>query len=249
LLLDEVLAVGDLRFQRKCLGFLQRHLAEGRALIFVSHNPFQMQTVCRRGVLLDKGKIAFDGPIETCIDQLFSLMRPDLPEHSERRPPSKDQPSITRFKILTDAAPPAVVTGDDLILEIAMSLPSACGLVVAASIWSPDLSLLVAGLVYDADQFFEAGEHLLHCRVDSLPLAKGNYSLRCALVDPETLALVDSVGYECAPLELLVVDSVSRRSLLGQHAGMILRIESKWTDVSSPAWEPLGVNLELNRMG
>jgi lipopolysaccharide transport system ATP-binding protein len=61
LLVDEVLAVGDAGFQRKCIGKLDEVAREGRTVLFVSHNMQAVSRLCSRGLLLDDGKIGFDG--------------------------------------------------------------------------------------------------------------------------------------------------------------------------------------------
>ncbi len=60
LLVDEVLAVGDIAFQRKCLGKMSSVAGEGRTILFVSHNMGIMQQLCQRGILLQKGRIVAD---------------------------------------------------------------------------------------------------------------------------------------------------------------------------------------------
>src|SRR5205085_2218840 len=60
LLVDEVLAVGDVEFQRKCLGKLQDVGREGRTVLFVSHNLAALQILCRRGVVLQNGMVCGD---------------------------------------------------------------------------------------------------------------------------------------------------------------------------------------------
>jgi lipopolysaccharide transport system ATP-binding protein len=62
LLVDEVLAVGDADFQRKCLGTMQDVADEGRAVVFVSHNLNAVQRLCTRALLLDAGRLEMDGP-------------------------------------------------------------------------------------------------------------------------------------------------------------------------------------------
>lgn len=56
LIIDEVLAVGDAEFQKKCLGKMQDVSTEGRTVLFVSHNMLAVQSLCNKGVLLEKGK-------------------------------------------------------------------------------------------------------------------------------------------------------------------------------------------------
>src|SRR5215211_3048793 len=62
LIVDEVLAVGDTAFQKKCLGKMGEVAKEGRTGLFVSHNMTAVNRLCSRGVLLDAGRVVFDGP-------------------------------------------------------------------------------------------------------------------------------------------------------------------------------------------
>mgnify|MGYP002623348820 FL=1 len=62
LLLDEVLAVGDFAFQRKCMNFARELERKGATILFVSHNMFSIKTMCQRVIYLKKGQIVFDGP-------------------------------------------------------------------------------------------------------------------------------------------------------------------------------------------
>jgi lipopolysaccharide transport system ATP-binding protein len=64
LLLDEVLAVGDFAFQRKCMNFARQLEQKGSTILFVSHNMFSIKTMCQRVIYLKKGRIAYDGPTD-----------------------------------------------------------------------------------------------------------------------------------------------------------------------------------------
>ena len=64
LLLDEVLAVGDAAFQRKCMNFARSLQQKGSTILFVSHNMFSIKTMCQRVIYLKKGKVVFDGPTD-----------------------------------------------------------------------------------------------------------------------------------------------------------------------------------------
>ena len=68
LIVDEVLAVGDVQFQKKCLGKMEDVGKEGRTVIFVSHNMSAMKTLCQKGILLNEGKIVTQGAIDKAID-------------------------------------------------------------------------------------------------------------------------------------------------------------------------------------
>ncbi|MBK1857499.1 ABC transporter ATP-binding protein [Cerasicoccus arenae] len=62
LIVDEVLAVGDARFQEKCLNMIRSIQEDGRTIIFVSHNSSAIESLCTRAILLERGKIVADGP-------------------------------------------------------------------------------------------------------------------------------------------------------------------------------------------
>jgi ABC-type polysaccharide/polyol phosphate transport system ATPase subunit len=63
MLIDEVLAVGDESFQRKCLARIRERMAAGATLVLVSHDPRAIEAVCRRVVVLERGRVAFDGGV------------------------------------------------------------------------------------------------------------------------------------------------------------------------------------------
>jgi len=69
-LVDEILAVGDEPFQRKCLQRVTELHAAGQTFVVVSHNIDQIQTICDRGIVLEKGKLVFDGPFDDAVQRL-----------------------------------------------------------------------------------------------------------------------------------------------------------------------------------
>jgi ABC-2 type transport system ATP-binding protein len=80
LLVDEVLAVGDEAFQKKCMDKIEAFQKEGRSIIFVSHALGQIEELCDRVLLLDHGKVVFDGIPETAVERFREILR----EGSER---------------------------------------------------------------------------------------------------------------------------------------------------------------------
>jgi len=73
LLVDEVLAVGDVAFQQKCLGRIGEVAADGRTVLFVSHNMGAIRSLCQKGLVLDSGRVAYDGDIGRSIETYFRL--------------------------------------------------------------------------------------------------------------------------------------------------------------------------------
>jgi lipopolysaccharide transport system ATP-binding protein len=67
LLVDEVLAVGDAEFQKKCLGKMSDVARGGRTILFVSHNMHAVSALCDRAILLKQGLVAFEGPVEQVV--------------------------------------------------------------------------------------------------------------------------------------------------------------------------------------
>ncbi len=78
LLLDEVFAVGDEAFQRKCFGRIAEFKQRGGTIVFVSHDAAAVERLCERGVLLRHGEVAFDGPAREAIVRYRRELATDL---------------------------------------------------------------------------------------------------------------------------------------------------------------------------
>jgi lipopolysaccharide transport system ATP-binding protein len=80
LIVDEVLAVGDAEFQKKCIQKMQDVAAEGRAVVFVSHNAHFVQRLCTRVLLLESGTVVADGDPADVVTDYFHRIEPDQAE-------------------------------------------------------------------------------------------------------------------------------------------------------------------------
>lgn len=87
LLVDEVLAVGDIQFQKKCLGKMEKVASEGRTVIFVSHNMEAIQRLCQRTILLSEGRVLQDGSTSEVIKKYLQI---GLKEGGEKLWPDLD---------------------------------------------------------------------------------------------------------------------------------------------------------------
>jgi lipopolysaccharide transport system ATP-binding protein len=74
LFVDEVLAVGDAAFQRKCLGKMNEVSQQGRTVLFVSHNMSAVKELCSQGILLDGGRVALQGSAVECIGGYLKMI-------------------------------------------------------------------------------------------------------------------------------------------------------------------------------
>ena len=76
LIVDEVLAVGDAEFQKKCLGKMgDVSKGEGRTVLFVSHNMGAVQTLCNKGILLEKGNLKYNGDVVSTLSHYYNLSK------------------------------------------------------------------------------------------------------------------------------------------------------------------------------
>ncbi len=78
MIMDEVLAVGDMKFQKKCLGKMGDEAKGGKTVLYVSHNMATIRNLCTRCIVLEKGKIIFDGDVEKAIDIYMNSHSSDL---------------------------------------------------------------------------------------------------------------------------------------------------------------------------
>jgi lipopolysaccharide transport system ATP-binding protein len=101
LIVDEVLAVGDASFQKKCLGKMDNVAKEGRTVLFVSHNMASLQTLCERGLWLNAGSLKADADAESVIEAYFEDL--EAANGSESLLESTNQDLIIDKVILRDA--------------------------------------------------------------------------------------------------------------------------------------------------
>lgn len=80
LIVDEVLAVGDVNFQLKCLDKMEEIMNDGRTILFVSHSMSAVTRLCRRSIALNKGQIISQGPTQKVVDEYLNLSQRIAPE-------------------------------------------------------------------------------------------------------------------------------------------------------------------------
>ena len=123
LMVDEVLAVGDHSFQKKCLKKMDKASREGRTVLFVSHNMVTMAKLCNRAILLDSGKIIMDGPCQDVIDRYLGLRKGMGSEISWKDPASAPGDATARLKkvrILSEQGKPSseLDIDKDILIEL-----------------------------------------------------------------------------------------------------------------------------------
>jgi lipopolysaccharide transport system ATP-binding protein len=183
LIVDEVLAVGDLAFQRKCLGKMQDVARHGRTVIFVSHNLASVVELSDRAVLLDKGRISVVGPSQAVASQFLAALRGDLSagDISAYRTPYREEGWVDIRSAIVGGDPlggASVQPGETINIDIELDVRRAvdAGIVVVNIL---DERLDVVATFMSADGGYNlaapAGAHTVHCELGPLPLAPGNY--------------------------------------------------------------------------
>lgn len=124
LIVDEVLAVGDAEFQKQCIGKIRDVSAhKGRTVLFVSHNMSAVRSLCKRGLLIDKGRIVHSGSVDDTIIQYHALTYPQKKDTKviDRMTFVKGGISIDTIKINGTEQSISVIESDQTLLDIEIS--------------------------------------------------------------------------------------------------------------------------------
>jgi lipopolysaccharide transport system ATP-binding protein len=179
LVVDEVLAVGDAEFQRKCLGKMKDVAGQGRTVLFVSHNLAAVKALCTRSLLLAGGRIACAGSVDAVIKQYVSTSDA---AHSISFDENKARPAISAIEVNSEA-----LIERDLIVHIHFASPTPLHTAVGGIVLRADTGEPVWG---SNSRFHPSGNPakglthgVLRCEVRQLPIRAGRYSLSAWLGD------------------------------------------------------------------
>ncbi len=209
LIVDEVLAVGDMKFQRKCLGKMNDVSKSGRTILFVSHNMGAVRSLCTRGVLLDKGHCLMTGTSGEVVDQYMKL-NTDVAADVSVRHKKRQREGLPAEMIITDVSIENPKRGsigeaetlDELNMRIHYEILGDVKY-FAAEFRFTDLH--GSNLIYNSSApmgrtvFTPApGEKRgqVSCRMPRIPLALGEYALEVSLTIPG-VKYMDNVEDAC----------------------------------------------------
>ena len=191
LLLDEVFAVGDEEFQRKCFGKIHEFKQRGGTIVFVSHDAAAVERLCTRAVLLREGRLVFDGPVREAITRYHAQL-------ADERDPEERGAGLSEYGSGEVRITEATLLGADGEVRSQFSpgetLAVVLRVVSARPVPAPRLSyelhdqagLQLGGGVQDtADLGWseERAEYTLRLEIDGLPLADGRFRFRFELSD------------------------------------------------------------------
>ena len=223
MLIDEVLAVGDEAFQAKCMRRIAERIREGATLVLVSHDPGAIERICRRVVVLDAGRVAFDGPTADGLLHYHAMLGVARGAGAAVRPLSDRPVSVDEIELLDGAGRRRQVFRNGEALRVALALrarPEAAG----------EAPLLVLELrdgqgrrlfrTTTAPELRDGGARL-EFEVASLPLLGGDYDLAAA-----ALGTVERAAWERDELHF---DRVVRFSVADEQDGEgIVDLRGSW---------------------
>ncbi len=196
LIIDEALSVGDTYFQHKSFDRIRRFLAQGTTLLFVSHSPSAIKSICRRALLLDQGSIVMDGEPEQVLDYYNAIIARSHADYEIRALSAADggtglrsgtgEAHIDRVELILDDQPVhAINSGDAASLRVYATSRDALSQLTVGILIRDRFGNDVFGtntMLLDVTRPRAAGEAFCaEFRFTSLPLGKGSYSITVAL--------------------------------------------------------------------
>jgi lipopolysaccharide transport system ATP-binding protein len=185
LLIDEVLAVGDIAFQRKCLGKMGDVARQGRTILFVSHNMAAVESLCSTAYLLENGQLVESGTTKTVLDAYLSTI-PTLCNTSLEHRPDREGNGRLRFtdmELRSDEGVPTEVaqTGKTLLISVAYTSTSDTLKNVEMSIdifaQNGQCMLMLNNEMSGTNFESVPGVGRFSCRVERFPLSPGQYPI------------------------------------------------------------------------
>ncbi|NJM48556.1 MAG: ABC transporter ATP-binding protein [Alkalinema sp. RU_4_3] len=186
LIVDEVLAVGDLKFQKKCLGKMEEVGQEGRTILFVSHNMGILQSLCTRGILIANGTVkSDDSVIKTVSDylaQIDSMSEVNLSDRKDR----KGRGGVRLEKILTSSSgydEAALATGKVAIFKFYLNLllPNLGCIFTLYDQHGQAVINFNSAVSCEVDVLEPTLNPLIVCKINELVLLPGTYRMNVAI--------------------------------------------------------------------
>lgn len=173
LIVDEVLAVGDARFQKKCMGRMSERASAGRTVLFVSHNLAAIRALTTRVVLLESGRVAFDGAVEEGIARYLAASREASAEGGEEFAGRGAHTRIHAARLLGPEGTPIadVDPRERFQVEVDVSTDGTEG-------------LSVDGLLFDASRAPVGLFSMHHFHGESLPARAGRFIVTFSIQPP-----------------------------------------------------------------
>jgi lipopolysaccharide transport system ATP-binding protein len=177
LVIDEVLAVGDTAFQKKCLGKMRDVAGQGRTILFVSHNLAAVQVLCTQGLMLWHGRSVFLGSAEDAIHQYLSTMQDD-PKYQNKEKLGSLVTTVTLVNA-DNSEIQNVQMGAGIEIKLSLSTEQILqNVIISIGIKSEFTEVVAIVGTFDiADLSIPAGDSVLAGKIERLMLTPGIYYL------------------------------------------------------------------------
>ena len=236
LVVDEVLAVGDQAFQKKCVGKMKDISKGGRAVLFVSHNMSSVINLCETGILLEKGKMKFQGSIKDTVAQYLdknafeNQLQFDLTRNVDREGTGDLQ--FTKIEFLKNGTPSSSLSiGDDLGMRITLKSSKELNTKMSIYIYRFDETLLTN--VESGDSDFEIdtflGERTFEVTFKNFNLYPGTYKVGLWIGDALSGHHIDLMRF-CSQFTVDEGSTLVKRALPPRSGVIYYRPEWKQLD-------------------
>ena len=222
MIMDEVLAVGDMAFQRKCLTKMREAAKQdGRTVLYVSHNMNTIRQLCDRCIVLDLGKIVFDGDVEEAIEVYSNSLGRAQAYYEYTKKQRSNKKSNKDFQICSltmgDGEMPVCQYGGQLSFDLECSSKAAWEEVFFRfEIQYQDETIAGTMLTNDGVSFAPGESKSIHMKMDTTHLAPGRYK-------------IDIVAY--------LFNAFGQEQFLdGVYPGMVLDIEDTINEKNKLIW-------------
>jgi lipopolysaccharide transport system ATP-binding protein len=201
LVVDEVLAVGDMQFQKKCMDKMSQFGREGHAVLVVSHNASAISALSQKCVLLQKGSVTAIGPTQTVLTEYLSdALGPsdgfyDLTCHPARLPHHEALICDLTLSNANDKPTSAFRSWDEMNIALAINAPTPIDDARVAIAVEDSLKRRIfttASYFGNSRTLRLAGRHTLRCTIPNLRLGTGRY-LISASISTRGVGLLDSI--------------------------------------------------------
>ncbi|QHT70537.1 ABC transporter ATP-binding protein [Rhodocytophaga rosea] len=185
LIIDEVLAVGDAEFQKKCLGKMGEVAGQGRTVIFVSHDMQAVTTLTTKAIFLKKGKVDFMGTTSDVVNHYINDNK--VTDLIYRDSTAALKPKISKVELFTSLPNNVQMNGEEFAVEITISTPAPIkGACLSFHIIDAKERNYAHLWTFDSDMPMcrEAGTHKIRCFIPKLKLYMGKYFLKLYFSEP-----------------------------------------------------------------
>lgn len=180
LIIDEVLAVGDAEFQKKCLGKMKDVAGEGRTVIFVSHDLAAVKQLCNRGILMGKGEVLVYGEMDRILGEYTSQVKDEVYYGNQ----SEDKPSIVKVHVETSEGGGVQSHGKPLKITFNIHIPVGReGIALSFQVMNTIGNPVTYNWLFDIEKEIcrKKGVHTFEFVYENIRLYQGNYYIRVHL--------------------------------------------------------------------